>query len=58
MVRGIDLEGLDGVISYDLPTYAKTYIHRVGMTARAGKEGGPVVVTGRTSFVIKEISTE
>ena len=39
MVRGIDLEGLDGVISYDLPTYAKTYIHRVGRTARAGKEG-------------------
>merc|ERR1719470_49845 len=39
MARGIDLEGLDGVISYDVPTYAKTYIHRVGRTARAGKEG-------------------
>jgi len=39
MARGIDVEGLDGVISYDVPAYSKTYIHRVGRTARAGKEG-------------------
>jgi len=39
MARGIDLEGLDGVILYDVPAYVKTYIHRVGRTARAGKEG-------------------
>ena len=36
MARGIDREGqLDNVISYDVPTYAKTYIHRVD---RAGRE--------------------
>lgn len=39
MARGIDVEGLDGVISYDVPSYVKTYIHRVGRTARAGREG-------------------
>ena len=39
VARGIDLEDLDGVVSYDVPSYVKTYIHRVGRTARAGKEG-------------------
>jgi len=39
VARGIDVEGLDGVISYDVPAYSKTYIHRVGRTARAGKKG-------------------
>ena len=39
MARGIDVEGLDGVVSYDVPAYSKAYIHRVGRTARAGKEG-------------------
>ena len=39
MASGIDLKGMDDVISYDVPTYAKTYIHRVGRNARAGKEG-------------------
>merc|ERR1712112_655168 len=32
VARGIDLEDLDGVISYDVPAYVKTYIHRVGRT--------------------------
>merc|ERR1712183_909287 len=39
MARGIDVEGLDGVVSYDVPAYSKADIHRVGRTARAGKEG-------------------
>ena len=39
VARGIDLEDLDGVVSYDVPSYVKTYIHRVGRTARAGKAG-------------------
>ncbi|XP_066302695.1 ATP-dependent RNA helicase DDX51-like [Branchiostoma lanceolatum] len=39
MARGMDVEGVEVVISYDVPPYVKTYIHRVGRTARAGKEG-------------------
>lgn len=39
MARGIDIEDVSAVISYDAPPYIKTYIHRVGRTARAGKAG-------------------
>ena len=39
MARGIDIEDVSAVISYDSPPYIKTYIHRVGRTARAGKPG-------------------
>ena len=39
MARGMDIGNVQYVISYDPPPYIKTYIHRVGRTARAGKEG-------------------
>eukprot|EP01135_Chromosphaera_perkinsii_P005846 Nk52_evm6s368 gene=Nk52_evmTU6s368 len=39
MARGIDIENVSTVISYDVPVYVKTYIHRVGRTARAGQTG-------------------
>ena len=39
MARGMDIDNVRFVISYGLPPYLKTYIHRVGRTARAGKPG-------------------
>jgi len=39
MTRGIDIDGVSAVINYDAPTRAKTYVHRAGRTARAGKSG-------------------
>jgi ATP-dependent RNA helicase DDX51/DBP6 len=39
MARGMDMPGVDCVISYDMPTHKKTYIHRAGRTARAGQTG-------------------
>lgn len=37
--RGIDVDGVTHVINYDLPDVPETYVHRIGRTARAGREG-------------------
>ncbi len=37
--RGIDIEGMELVINYDLPNVSETYVHRIGRTGRAGNSG-------------------
>jgi len=37
--RGIDVMGIELVINYDLPDDPENYVHRIGRTGRAGKEG-------------------
>jgi ATP-dependent RNA helicase RhlE len=37
--RGIDVPGVSHVINYDLPNVPESYVHRIGRTARAGREG-------------------
>ncbi len=37
--RGLDSEGLDVVVNYDVPNSSDDYVHRIGRTGRAGKEG-------------------
>ncbi len=37
--RGIDVNNIDLVINYDIPQKADFYVHRIGRTGRAGKEG-------------------
>jgi ATP-dependent RNA helicase RhlE len=44
--RGIDVKELDLVINYDMPAEAETYVHRIGRTGRAGREGVSVTFRG------------
>ncbi|KAI9764869.1 MAG: RNA-dependent ATPase rok1 [Geoglossum simile] len=41
--RGIDFRGVNGVVNYDVPNSGAAYIHRVGRTGRAGRDGGVAV---------------
>jgi ATP-dependent RNA helicase DeaD len=44
--RGLDITDLPYVLSYDIPEDADTYVHRIGRTARAGKEGTAITFVG------------
>lgn len=44
LARGIDISNVDIVISYDAPRHVKTYIHRIGRTARAGRLGTAITI--------------
>jgi ATP-dependent RNA helicase RhlE len=37
--RGIDVQGIELVLNYDIPEHAEDYVHRIGRTGRAGKTG-------------------
>lgn len=44
--RGVDFQNVACVLNFDLPTTSKSYVHRIGRTARAGKSGTAI------SFVV------
>ncbi|TDR22544.1 DEAD/DEAH box helicase [Marinicella litoralis] len=46
--RGLDIEGLDYVLNYNLPYLPEDYVHRIGRTGRAGHSGHAI------SFVCPE----
>ena len=49
--RGIDVNDIDYVINYDLPQNSEIYVHRIGRTGRAGKEGTAITLcSGRRQF--------
>ena len=43
--RGLDVQGLDLVINYELPSQPEIYVHRIGRTGRAGKTGVAISLT-------------
>ncbi len=54
--RGIDVPGVTHVYNYDLPEVADAYVHRIGRTARAGKEGKAIAFcTPEESALLRDI---
>jgi ATP-dependent RNA helicase DeaD len=42
--RGLDIPQVSHVINYDLPSSAEIYVHRIGRTGRAGREGAAITI--------------
>ncbi|GEM76137.1 DEAD/DEAH box helicase [Vibrio sagamiensis] len=40
--RGLDINGLEQVVNFDMPFKAEDYVHRIGRTGRAGKKGNAI----------------
>ncbi len=48
--RGIDVPAVSHVINYDIPEHVEEYVHRVGRTARMGREGTAVTFVSEWDF--------
>ena len=48
--RGLDIKGVSHVYNYDIPRESKTYIHRIGRTARAGEEGKAINILSERDY--------
>lgn len=54
--RGIDIDGIEAVINFDIPNENEIYVHRIGRTARAGSSGTAITLaTARSKNRIKEL---
>ena len=54
--RGLDIDQLPHVINYELPNTPEDYIHRIGRTGRAGKEGAAIsLVAANEMGLLKDI---
>ena len=48
--RGLDIKGVSHVYNYDIPKNSTEYIHRIGRTARAGKEGKAISIVSQKDY--------
>lgn len=54
--RGIDIKNVDLVINYDMPDEEDSYVHRIGRSGRAGKDGEAIsIVTSRDREMLESI---
>ena len=57
--RGLHIEGVTHVINYDIPRNPKDYVHRIGRTGRAGKEGDAITfVTQIDEHLLRAVESE
>jgi ATP-dependent RNA helicase DeaD len=54
--RGLDVERISHVVNYDLPMDTESYVHRIGRTGRAGRQGDSIAfVTPRERHMLRAI---
>lgn len=53
--RGIDIDDIEHIINYDLPSNREDYIHRIGRSGRFGKKGSALNLLTSTDFEADEI---
>ena len=50
--RGLDIEGVTHVYNYDIPMDVESYIHRIGRTGRAGRQGMAVTFVNARQYAL------
>ncbi|WP_029933674.1 DEAD/DEAH box helicase [Thiomicrospira pelophila] len=56
VARGLDVERITHVINYDIPYDTESYVHRIGRTGRAGREGNAILfVAPRERRLLQQI---
>ena len=54
MARGLDLDGISHVINFDTPLFPENYMHRIGRTGRAEREGRTILFSTEKEQEAKE----
>jgi ATP-independent RNA helicase DbpA len=52
--RGLDIDDIDMVINYDMPNNSEVFTHRIGRTARAGKDGLAISLVSHSDQIALE----
>lgn len=54
--RGLDVERISHVVNYDIPHDTSSYVHRIGRTGRAGRQGDAILMmTPRERYLLRSI---